>query len=84
MSITTQTIATGNTLLVHYAGASSRPLQPPTYQRSHVNIHQHSCKDIHDVVAANGNDFAFTSMTSYSTKSSYAHQQVVQATRRLL
>ena len=28
-----------------------------SHQRSHVNIHQHSCHNIHNNVAANDNDF---------------------------
>ena len=59
------------TLLNYYAGASSCTLKTPTHQKSHVKIRQHSCKIIYDIVAANGNDFAFTSTTGYCIKSSY-------------
>ena len=38
-----------------------------THQRSHVNIHQHSCQNIHDVVAAN-NNFYFH-FNNYCTQS---------------
>ena len=80
---TTQAIGS-STLLNYYVGASSCALQPPIHQKSHVNIHQHSCKNIHNIVAASGYNFAFTSTTSYCIKSSYTHQQVVQATTMLL
>ena len=38
-----------------------------THQRSHVNIHQHSCQNIHDVVAANNNFYLH--FNNYCTQS---------------
>ena len=48
-----------STLLMYYARITSRALQLPAHQRSHVNIHQQSCQNMHDGVAANDNDFCF-------------------------
>ena len=42
---TTQAIGSRTLLLNYYAGASSCALQPSTYERPHVNIHQHSCQN---------------------------------------
>ena len=53
---TTQAICS-ITLLNYYAGTSSCALHPPTHEKTHVNIHQHSCKNIHNIVAANDNGF---------------------------
>ena len=54
--------------LIQYAGASSHALQPLTHQRSHVNIRQYNCQNIHDIIAANDYDFTCISATSYYTK----------------
>ena len=84
---TTQAIGS-STLLIYHARVTSHALQPPAHhhelQQSHVNIHQHSYENLHDMYEQMTMIFACNSTESYYIKCSSAHQQVVQAIAMLV